>query len=192
MNGNSDNRYLMLVGKGKPIPADLEITLEEIYGTQLEKNAAFMLRQMFEAAEKDGIQLKLLSGYRSPEYQQEVFDRSVRQRADSGMSYEEALAETEINVARPYESEHNTGLAADIVTPDDYDVFEEFENTPQFEWLQRNAANYGFILRYPKGRTDITGYIYEPWHYRYVGPYDAQRIENRDITLEEYLSEARE
>ena len=161
--------YLILVGKGRPMPQDLEITLEDVNGVQLEKTAAYMLRKMFEAAARDGIELKLLSGYRSPEYQREVFDRSVRQRVEGG----------------------NLGLAADIVTPADYDVFESFENTPQFEWLQRNAANYGFIMRYPRGKEDITGYIYEPWHYRYVGPYDAQRIGNRDVTLEEYLSEVR-
>ncbi len=183
--------YLRLVGKGRPMPKDLEITLEDVNGVQLEKTAAYMLRQMFEAAARDGIELKLLSGYRSPEYQREVFDRSVRQRVEGGMSYEDAVKETEINVAKPYESEHNLGLAADIVTPEDYDVFESFEDTAQFEWLQRNAANYGFILRYPRGKEDITGYIYEPWHYRYVGPYDAQRIGNRDVTLEEYLSEVR-
>lgn len=182
-----ENRYLTLVGKGNPLPEDYEIALEDVYGTSLEKTAAFMLKRMFEAALQDGVELKLLSGYRTPEYQREVFDRSVRRRVESGQTYEQAVAETEINVAKPYESEHNLGLAADIVTPDDYDVYEEFENTPQFEWLSNNAATYGFILRYPKGKTDITGYIYEPWHYRYVGPYDAQRIENRDITLEEYL-----
>lgn len=181
------SRYLILVNKLCPLPEDHDIALEEIYGSQLEKTAAFMLRRMFEAAQCDSVQLRLLSGYRSPEYQSELFDRSVRQRMDSGMSYDMALADTETNVARPYMSEHNTGLAADIVTPDDDDVFESFEDTEQFRWLADNAAGYGFILRYPKGKTDITGYIYEPWHYRYVGPYDARRICQRNITLEEYL-----
>lgn len=184
------NRYLMLVNKQNPMPQCCDIALEEISGAQslqLEKTAAFMLRRMFEAAENDGIELKLISGYRSPEYQARLFERSVSERMQSGMSYDEALADTALSVARPYESEHNTGLAADIVTPQDDDVLESFEYTEQFEWLSENAACYGFILRYPRGKEHITGYIYEPWHYRYVGPYDAQCICRMGLTLEEYL-----
>ena len=181
------NRYLILISKACPLPEGYDITLAEVCGKQLEKTTAFMLKRMFAAACRDGAPLKLLSGYRSAEYQQGLFEQSVRQRVDGGMSYEEAVADTEVNVAKPYESEHNSGLAADIVTPEDDDVLESFEDTEQFEWLTKNAALYGFILRYPKGKTHITGYIYEPWHYRYIGPYDAQRMSRMGVTLEEYL-----
>lgn len=181
------NRYLMLVGKQSPLPEGYSAVLEEVCGSQLEKTAAFMLRSMFEEAAVGGIELRLLSGYRSPQYQAGLFERSVSERMQGGMSRDEAVADTARSVARPYESEHNTGLAADIVTPQDDDVLESFEQTKQFEWLSENAALYGFILRYPKGKEDITGYIYEPWHYRYVGPYDAQCMCRLGLTLEEYI-----
>lgn len=181
------NKYLMLVGKGRPIPKSFEPILVSVGSVELEKTAAYMLERMLQKASEDGVELKILSGYRTPEYQREIFDRSVRQRVADGLSYDEAYKITADNVALPYESEHNTGLAVDIVTPNDYDVYEEFEDTNQFRWLLANASDYGFILRYPKGKTDITGFVYEPWHYRYVGPYDARRIDNLDITLEEYL-----
>ncbi len=181
------NKYLMLVSKGRPMPRDYVPVLDDVYGKSLEKTTAFMLKEMFEAAKKDGVELKLLSAYRTPEYQQEVFDRSVSERVAQGQSYDEAVAETSINVAKPYESEHNLGLAVDIVTTQDDDVYVDFENTKEFAWLSENATDYGFILRYPKGKERITGYTYEPWHYRYVGPYDARRIYNSDLTLEEYL-----
>lgn len=185
-----ENKYLLLVGKGRPAPQGYVPTLREVGGVQLERAAAYMMERMLEKAKNDGIELKLLSGYRSTEYQQEVFDRSVEQRVNEGLSYEQAVEETSLNVAKPGESEHNIGLAVDIVTPQDFDVYEEFENTEQFRWLSENAADFGFILRYPEGKTDITGYVYEPWHYRYVGPYDARRIYNADVTLEEYLGAA--
>ena len=181
------NNYLLLVGKGRPVPTGLEPMLVDVFGVELERGAAYMLERMFEKARADGVELKALSGYRTKEYQKEIFDRSVRQRTEQGLSYEQAYEITSKNVAMPGESEHNTGLAVDIVTPQDFDVYEEFENTEQFRWLSANASDYGFILRYPKGKTDITGYVYEPWHYRYVGPYDARRIDNLDVTLEEYL-----
>ena len=86
-------------------------------------------------------------------------------------------------------SEHGLGLAADIVSEDHQVLEEEQEGTPEYQWLLANCADYGFILRYPKDKTDITGVIYEPWHFRYVGKYAAYEIMSRGITLEEYLEE---
>ena len=184
-----DNKFLWLVSKGNPMPEGYEPVLETVSGDkQMEKTAAYMMRQMLEAAAEDGIDLKVLSAYRSPEYQENLFQRNIERRMANGMTYDEAYADTAANVAKAGESEHNLGLAADLVTHTDYDVYEGFENTPQFEWLKNNAADYGFILRYPKGKTDITGYVYEPWHYRYVGPCSAKKIKNLDLTLEEYLA----
>ena len=103
---------------------------------------------------------------------------------------EEAKVEAAKAVAIPGTSEHQLGLAVDIVDANMQDLTDEQENTETQKWLMANSWRYGFIHRYPNGRTDITGIIYEPWHYRYVGKDAAQDIFNRDITLEEYLGKA--
>jgi D-alanyl-D-alanine carboxypeptidase len=96
-------------------------------------------------------------------------------------------------VARPGTSEHQTGLTMDITAKSvGLELVESFENTAEGKWLASNAHNYGFILRYPKGKTNITGYAFEPWHYRYVGVDIATDIFNRGITLEEYMGDVRE
>ena len=102
----------------------------------------------------------------------------------------EAAVEAAVWVAIPGTSEHQLGLAVDIVDANMQDLTDEQENTATQKWLMANSWRYGFIHRYPNGRTDITGIIYEPWHYRYVGKDAAQDIFNRDITLEEYLGKA--
>jgi D-alanyl-D-alanine carboxypeptidase len=124
---------------------------------------------MFAAAQKDGVKgFIITSGYRSREEQKEIFSTS-----------------TDGTAAKPGESEHETGLAFDVAAMGD----ENFELTPQFEWLSKHCAEYGFIIRYPKDMEDVTGYPYEPWHYRYVGKAHAANIMDKGITLEQYLEE---
>ena len=106
--------------------------------------------------------------------------------ANKGMSEDEAKVEAAKTVAIPGTSEHQLGLAVDIVDANMQDLTDEQENTETQKWLMANSWRYGFIHRYPNDKTDITGIIYEPWHYRYVGKAAAQDIFNRDITLEEY------
>ena len=102
------------------------------------------------------------------------------------MNDDEAYKKAVEAVAIPGKSEHNAGLAADIIEQGNYTLTEDFENTPQFKWLNENAAKYGFILRYPKGKESVTGIIYEPWHYRFVGVYHATKIKDSGLCLEEY------
>ena len=105
----------------------------------------------------------------------------------AGYSEEEARTETARNVAKPGTSEHQLGLAVDIVDKD-YQVLDEAqEDTAVQKWLMENSWRYGFILRYPGDRSDITGIVYEPWHYRYVGRKAAEEIYREGIVLEEYL-----
>ena len=105
------------------------------------------------------------------------------------MSQAQAEAEAEKTSARPGSSEHQSGLCVDFVT-DEYPKFtEEFERSEEFMWLSANAYKFGFILRYPKEKEDITGYSYEPWHYRFVGREAATEIYNSGISLEEYLED---
>ena len=124
---------------------------------------------MFAAAQKDGVDgFIITSGYRSYEKQAEVFANST-----PGIA------------AEPGKSEHETGLAFDVTAYGD----ESFELTSQFEWLSEHCAEYGFIIRYPQGKEDITGVPFEPWHYRYVGREHALAIMSEGITLEEYLEQ---
>lgn len=138
--------------------------------------------QMYKAAVKDGISLWISSCYRSKELQKELYEREIEENVKSGMSQEEATAAADVAVARPGYSEHNTGLAIDF-----NGVTMDFENTKAFQWLQENAADYGFVLRFPKGKEFITHIMYEPWHYRYVGVEHAQKMKELDMCLEEYL-----
>ena len=185
----NEDDYFFIVNKEIFLPEDYEIETDYVQGSyELEKTAAYYCRQMIDAAAEDGIYLKVLSSYRTVSYQQKLFDRNVQSRMDDyGMSYEEAYYDTSINIAPPGGSEHNAGLAVDIVTEDDWDTYIGFEDTEEFAWLQEHAAEYGFILRYLKGKEDITGYIYEPWHYRYVGVKYAADVANSGLCLEEYF-----
>ena len=132
---------------------------------------------MWNAAKEEGLLLIVNSSYRDYETQDAVWK-----------DYAEANGEewADNKAARAGSSEHETGLALDIVTNNV--IMNEFENTEEFKWLQDNAYKYGFILRYPKGKENITGYEYESWHYRYVGEEVAKEIHDLDITFDEYYA----
>ena len=147
----------------------------------LESTASEALNRMFNAAMEEGISLVGVSGYRSYDMQRRLYDtRMVREGEVQTRSY----------TAEAGASEHQTGLAIDILS-DEYSVLDEgFENTRAFKWLNENCYKYGFILRYLKGKEDITGYSYEPWHFRYIGNEEAaMEIMNRGLTFEEYINE---
>ncbi len=186
---NNDDDFFFVVNKQIRLPDDYYIETETVQGSyELEKTAAKYCRAMIEAAKEDGIELKILSAYRTVKYQQKLFDRNVKSRMENyGMSYEEAYADTSVNIAPPGGSEHNAGLAVDIITMNDWDTYEGFEDTKEFAWLQEHAAEYGFIMRYAKEKEDITGYIYEPWHYRYIGVKYAADVQQSGLCLEEYF-----
>lgn len=193
---NIDNAWAMfLVNNQNPLPDDYDkrITVKKVYSNgdrdfEFDERAADYLINMFAAAKKDGINLTVNSSYRTIEYQQFNFDRSVQQRINNGMSYDEAVLDTEKEVAYPGKSEHNAGLSADIFS-DEYVSFDDdgFKNTKAYAWLMENAADYGFILRYPEEKEAETGIIYEPWHYRFVGVYYAHKVQESGLCLEEYF-----
>lgn len=184
----TEEDYLILVNKTNLLPDDYKIETDYVQGSyEMEKTAAYYCKLMIEAAAADGINLKVLSAYRTVNYQQNLFDRNVESRMEDGMTYEEAYADTAVNIAPAGGSEHNAGLAVDIITEDDWDTYTEFEDTEEFAWLQAHAAEYGFIMRYASDKVDITGFIYEPWHYRFVGVKYAQNIQDSGLCLEEYL-----
>ena len=144
------------------------------------------LNAMLEAGAEYG--LYVTSGYRDYDTQVYLYNNKVdRVMAAEGCSYEEALDIAATEVARPGTSEHHTGLAVDLLHNECWELEEYWEDSAAFDWMMEHCADYGFILRYPKSSQHITGVIYEPWHYRYVGVEAAQAIMSQGITLEEYL-----
>jgi D-alanyl-D-alanine carboxypeptidase len=140
-----------------------------------------------DAARAEGLSPIICSSYRTIERQKTLFNNQVEKYVSRGYSRDEAEKEAAKWVAVPGTSEHHTGLAVDIVALSYQHLDEEQENTAEQQWLMKNAYKYGFILRYPSNKSDITGIGYEPWHYRYVGKEAAKEIYERDVCLEEYL-----
>ena len=147
---------------------------------------AFLAMQ--KAAAADGVTVWMQSGYRSVSYQTKLYERKTQYYRDKG--YDEATAKEKAAaiVNPPGYSEHNCGLAADLNSPEHTGLDEGFENTAAFRWLCEHAAEYGFILRYPQGAEDATEITYEPWHWRYVGPENAAKINASGLCFEDYLA----
>lgn len=182
--------YLLLANAENPLPQDWSIQTEEVQnGYEMDKRAAPAMREMIQAAKEDGVELMLCSAYRSVEKQQQLFDRSQQAYMAQGMSEEEAYAKTATETAIPGTSEHQTGLAADIVTPTYQMLDAGFADTPAGQWLSEHAAEYGFVLRYPQDKQEVTGIIYESWHYRFVGKTHAKLMKKSGLCLEEYLQQ---
>lgn len=175
---------LKLVNKNNSVDRSYVPELEELDdGIMFDKRAIGYLRSMINAMYKAGIKnVWVQSSYRSYEKQEELFNKKVTSYKNQGKSQEEAERLAQTVVQRPEMSEHNLALAADFNT-----VTNEFENTKAFTWLQKNAWEYGFILRYPKDKQDITGIIYESWHWRYVGKDHANVMKEKGYCLEEYI-----
>ncbi len=180
----------MLVNKDHALPEDYQVQLhwlnngfcavaEEMYGA---------LKEMLTDGSAKGRQFVVASGYRSSEQQQELLEEDIQASMESGgLTWQEAYEQETRETMPPGYSEHETGLAADIVSLD-YQVLDGGqEATAENQWLRENCWRYGFILRYPDGTEEITGISYEPWHFRYVGKEAAREITDRGITLEEYL-----
>jgi D-alanyl-D-alanine carboxypeptidase len=148
--------------------------------------------KMLAEAREDGVSLVIVSAYRPEEKQRELFLSKTQEFVAAGRDEAEAAEAAATIVARPGTSEHQTGLALDIVTADYTNLDEGFADTPAAKWLFENAGEYGFILRYPADKTEITGIIFEPWHYRYVGVENARAMREKAMCLEEYSEYLRE
>ena len=179
---------VLLVNPWNYIPEGYTVELEYVTNEyRLETECAAALRKMLEDCAAAGYSAKVASAYRTHDDQVYLFNRKVKYYMEMDMSKEKAQKEAGKSVAVPDTSEHQLGLAVDIVDID-YGILDEKQATmPAQKWLMEHCHEYGFILRYPVGATAITGIIYEPWHYRYVGEEIAQEITNLGITLEEYL-----
>ena len=153
--------------------ANKTYALPEDYNPGLDPNAESQFNALSAAAAQEGLNIWLASGFRSYSYQSQIYNNYVS-------IYGQSTADT--FSARPGHSEHQTGLAIDVNSIDD-----SFAGTPEAIWLEEHAHEYGFIIRYPKGKENITGYKYEPWHLRYLGKDTATAVYNSGLTLEEYL-----
>lgn len=181
---------LLLVNKDNPLEESWKPDLVKMrdYGVEVDRCIFDDLNAMLKAGEREGLIFWVASGYRSPERQRELLDEDIDELVRAGWSYSEAYEEVTKETMPVGCSEHATGLAVDIVARD-YQILDEHqETTAEMKWLQKNCSQYGFILRYPKGKEDITKVDYESWHFRYVGVDAAKEIMEQNITLEEYLN----
>ena len=161
------------------IPSDLQKVMVNGISQEMRHDAALALEQLFEAAKEAGVPLASVSGYRSYSKQATIYQRKV----DSiGTKAADRIS------ARPGTSEHQLGLAMDVAKKGSSQLNTGFAKTPQGQWVYENAHRFGFIIRYPEGYEDITGYSYEPWHIRYVGIEYATAIHQSGLPMELYMS----
>lgn len=190
----TDEKYLVLVNKTSTV--DESFTPEKLVAVEnaykditLSETAEKALEAMFEEMKAQGFgNVFVTSAYRSYSYQYGLFFNTyIPQEMSRGLSYDEAKEKVLTYSAYPGTSEHHTGLSVDLMTNSMTELDESFADDPVYAWLLENAWKFGFILRYPEDKTDVTGYSFEPWHYRFVGRYHAYKIYSEGLCLEEYL-----
>lgn len=184
---DKDAWYLTLVNKTHPVPDDYEVKLTKLSGSmQCDERVKDVLLDMLNAASKENIKLIVCSPYRDYELQERLFEKKVNNYLSYGNSYMDAYKLASKAVIVPGASEHQLGIAFDIVTDYYRSLNIGFGETEAAKWLKKHCAEFGFILRYPKDKGEITGIMYEPWHFRYVGVEAATYIMENDLTLEEF------
>lgn len=180
---------LALINEEYPLDTSYVPELEELETDKyVDKRIIEDAKQMLSEAEAAGMQMLICSAYRSYEKQRETFDDTMLEWMYQGYSPLDAYDETKKSVAVPGTSEHAAGLALDITSALYTELDERQAETEEAKWLEENCWKYGFILRYPPEKASVTGIIYEPWHYRYVGKEAAKEITEQGITLEEYVN----
>lgn len=186
---NEDDPYLVLVNNNLPLDADTQPTLAEAApGIQLEAEAAAAWQAMAAAAQADGVELVLVSGYQDAAARQAAYDARVQSYLEEGLSEEEAAQRAKTVTPAPDCNESGTGLSLELLS-DGYDSLDTgFDNTQAYRWLTAYAAEYGFILRWPADRQLATGMVYQPWRWRYVGAENARAIRASGLSLEEFLA----
>ena len=189
--GNEDGWALALVNEAHPldtsyVPAELvEIESER----SVDSRIAEPLKKMLDDGAAAGLDMYVTSAYRDYEYQRTVFNATMNDWIGQGYKPLDAYDETRKSVAVPGTSEHATGLAVDIISADYKALDDRQGDTDEQKWLMEHCWEYGFILRYPQDKADVTGIIFEPWHYRYVGEAAAKETHEQGLTLEEYLQQ---
>ncbi len=184
-DAEADDWQLLLVNQWNSLPDGYAPELTELWnGESVDSRIYPDLQEMFDDARAVGLNPYVNSGYRTAQVQQSLMDEEINDYMVQGYSEAEARRLAEQWVAVPGTSEHQLGLAVDISMEDTATQ----TTSDMWQWLMKNSYKYGFILRYPEDKTDITGISYEPWHYRYVGREAAEEIYRSGLCLEEYLS----
>lgn len=179
-----DEKLLMIVSPDNPLPSDYKIDLTSVGSVKVDRCIASQLESMLASADKDGMRIELSGGYVSAETQHSLFTTEVsRLTAKEGYGEARAMEEAENTVPMENHSEFQSGLAIRLTATGQHD----FKNTDEYLWLMRNAAEYGFILRYPEGRESKTGFSFDPTHFRYVGKENAIKMKTFNMTLDEYV-----
>ena len=183
---------LILVNPWEALPANFEPELVEVDNEQeIDARIEDNWKDLKEAASEAGYNLFLASGYRSVERQESNFNQTIQENMDEGLTEEEATEKAKEYLTEPGYSEHHTGLALDIVGDEwimeGNGLVPEYDTQDSQEWLMEHMTDYGFILRYPENKEDLTGILYESWHFRYVGKENAEFITENDLALEEYI-----
>lgn len=183
-----DGWQLLLVNRWHSLPEDYSLQLVELRnGFQVDERCYPDLQAMMDACRAEGLSPVICSAYRPREYQERLYQAETERWLARGYSRDSAEAEAGKSVAVPGTSEHQLGLAVDIVDISNQRLDASQENTAVQKWLMEHSWEYGFILRYPNDKSEITGIIYEPWHYRYVGRKYAEELYRLGLCLEEYL-----
>lgn len=183
----SDWKYV-LTNELHMLPKDFGVELEKTYnGQRVDRRMRGELEAMIDAAKKDGHHLMICSSYRDYKKQDQLMDESIAKFVRRGLSYKDAFFKTKEQIALTGASEHHTGLAVDIVGKNHQSLDESQADTKEAKWLAEHAAEYGFILRYPKEKEDITMISFESWHYRYVGKEAAEYMKEKNLCLEEFI-----
>ena len=184
-----DDWQLLLVNRWNPIPdSGYPLALTELEnGHAIDARAYTDLQEMMDACRAAGLDPMICSSYRTWEKQQELYENKIQRLLEEGLPQERAVTEAGTVVAVPGTSEHQTGLALDIVDASYQHLDAAQENTQVQQWLMEHSWEYGFVLRYPSEKSEITGIIYEPWHYRYVGRAAASEMNELGLCLEEYV-----
>ena len=182
------DELLTLVNFENTIPKDWKVDLVQLNnGQSVDRRIYDDLIAMLQAAKSEGLNPLICSSYRTNEKQEQLYQNKVSEYLSQGYSKVEASDKAAFWVARPGTSEHQLGLAVDIVSTKNQRLDRSQENTDEQQWLIQNSWKYGFVLRYPTNKNSITGVGYEPWHYRYVGKEHAKKINELGVCLEEYV-----
>ena len=183
----TSGKEIILVNPWNFVPEDYEVQLSSCQGWPVAADCVDDLKQMLRDCATAGHNAVIVSGHRTHAVQKYLYQNRIDRFIAQGYSPEKAAVEAAKRVAYPGTSEHELGLAVDIVDKEYQKLNNKQETMPTQQWLMENCWKYGFILRYPNHKSDATGIIYEPWHYRYVGRELAQELHGTDLCLEEYL-----
>lgn len=177
----------IVVNRDNYLPSDFTVDLRKTSGVTVDYRIFEALEDLVSSAKDEGIVLTVCSAYRNVAEQRELYTNKCAEYLAQGYAEEAAKIYANQHIQPPGASEHHTGLAIDFLTYGASDLSESFAETPTYQWLVENAASYGFIERYPYGKEEITGILWEPWHFRYVGVDNAKAIKSMGICLEEFV-----